>query len=207
MLLLHFSPPLVLAIAGAGLSPNSCLLPHYPSHGPALVEPDVFEQALAFGKSGDPHAARLQAPKRKVPAAAEPAHKVQEPPTRTEPKPRRPSTPCMMIGWEATETTLHRRASTSALAACAAALVAVSPSVTLLPAAATAIEVVREAVLPPAAALLRVSEVTEMQEATLRRSADDTSPFKQRTGLNIGRQQMMMSIDLLLTNTKLGALP
>ena len=55
--------------------------------------------------------------------------------------------------------------------------------------------------------MLRVAEVAEMQESMMIRSALDKSQFKSQTGLNIGRQQMSMSVDILLSNTKLSSLP
>ena len=61
--------------------------------------------------------------------------------------------------------------------------------------------------LPPAVVMLRVAEVTDFQEAMMRRSARDTEDERRREGLEFGRPQMIMSTDILLRNTKLGSLP
>ena len=61
--------------------------------------------------------------------------------------------------------------------------------------------------LPPAALMLRVAEVTDYQEALLRRAASYTDEERNREGLDFGRPQMAMSTDILLKNTKLSSLP
>ena len=60
--------------------------------------------------------------------------------------------------------------------------------------------------MPPAAVMLRVAEVTEYQEQILRKSAALDAQKRDEEGLNFGRQQMEMSVDILLKNTKLGGL-
>ncbi|EOD10692.1 hypothetical protein EMIHUDRAFT_205733 [Emiliania huxleyi CCMP1516] len=76
------------ASLGLGLSPNACLLPHHPISGPALVEPDVFEEALTRSKTDDPRGALLRAPMRKPTAEA---------PSRPGPRKRRASAPVKMV--------------------------------------------------------------------------------------------------------------
>ena len=61
--------------------------------------------------------------------------------------------------------------------------------------------------LPPAAVMLRVAEVTDYQEAMLRKSARETQEERQRDGLELARTQMELSTDVLLKNTKLASLP
>lgn len=57
--------------------------------------------------------------------------------------------------------------------------------------------------LPPSAVLLRVAEVTAMQESLLRRAAAMSEQQRLDEGLAVGRPQMSMSVDIFLKNTKL----
>lgn len=61
--------------------------------------------------------------------------------------------------------------------------------------------------LPAAAVLLRAAEVTAVQEALLRRSAAATEQQRLDDGLLVGRQDMIMSVDILVRNTKLERVP
>jgi hypothetical protein len=62
--------------------------------------------------------------------------------------------------------------------------------------------------LPPAAVILRVAEVTQFQEDALRRAASySDEEERERAGYAFGRNQMEMSVDVLLRNTRLSSLP
>lgn len=61
--------------------------------------------------------------------------------------------------------------------------------------------------LPPAAIILRVAEVTQFQEDILRQAASYSDEERISSGYNFGRQQMQMSVDILLRNTGLAELP
>ena len=61
--------------------------------------------------------------------------------------------------------------------------------------------------LPPAAVILRVAEVTSYQEDLLRRAASYSDDDRERAGYSFGRNQFVQSVDILLKNTNLAALP
>ena len=61
--------------------------------------------------------------------------------------------------------------------------------------------------LPPAVVILRVIGLAELQEEMLYRSAALSDEERFAQGLAIGRRQVEMSADLLLTNTKLASQP
>ena len=61
--------------------------------------------------------------------------------------------------------------------------------------------------LPAAATLLRAAEVTAVQEDLLRRSAAATEQQRFDDGLLVGRQDMIMSVEILIRNAKLERVP
>ena len=83
----------------------------------------------------------------------------------------------------------------------AAAALCLLPS---MPPAARAEPPTTRAELPPAAVILRVAEVTSFQEDILRQAASMSDDERMSSGYNFARQQMQMSVDILLKNTNLG---
>ena len=85
---------------------------------------------------------------------------------------------------------------------CVAAFCLLPPTIAWAPPAALAADE-----LPPAAVILRVAEVTAFQEDILRQAASMSDDERMNNGFDFGRQQMTMSVDILLKNTNLGLLP
>ena len=86
-------------------------------------------------------------------------------------------------------------------------LYTVATAAAVAPLSAGADEPSTSSEMAPAVVILRVAEVTEYQERILRRAAELSPMQRESEGLVIGRQQLSLSTDILLRNTKLGSLP